>query len=396
MPFIRAGDIVVHYQLEGPPEAPLLMFGNSLGTNFHVWDAPAARLSERYRLLRYDMRGHGLTDCPEGDWSIDLLARDAVALLDALHLQRFSYCGLSIGGMVGQRLGAIAADRLDTLVLADTAMVIGPPSLWEERVAALRKNGLASLCQGVMARWFTRRFHEEQADALRGFSNMLVRTPAEGYAKCGLAIRDADLTADARRIACPTLVLVGEEDGATTPEAARALRDAIGSKAQLSIIPGCAHIPPGEKPDEFTHLVVVFLEKVLGRGEGYEPGMAVRRSVLGAAHVERSTRNATDFDRPFQEFITKYAWGGLWTRPALDRRTRSLVTLAMLSALGRENEFRLHVRATQNTGVTQDELREVLFHTAIYAGVPAANAAFGLAKQVLQEMEEGSAGDRRG
>ena len=118
--------------------------------------------------------------------------------------------------------------------------------------------------------------------------------------------------------------------------------------------------------------------------------------MLGAAHVERSTRNATDFDRPFQEFITKYTWGGLWTRPALDRRTRSLVTLAMLSALGRENEFRLHVRATQNTGVTHDELREVLFHTAIYAGVPAANAAFGLAKQVLQEMEEGAAGDRRG
>jgi 3-oxoadipate enol-lactonase/4-carboxymuconolactone decarboxylase len=225
---------------------------------------------------------------------------------------------------------------------------------------------------------------------------MLVRTPAEGYAKCGLAIRDADLTGDARRIACPTLVLVGEEDGATTPEAARALRDAIGSKAQLSVIPGCAHIPPGEKPDEFTDLVEAFLDKVLGRGEGYEPGMSVRRSVLGAAHVERATRNASDFDRPFQEFITKYAWGGLWTRSALDRRTRSLVTLAMLSALGRENEFRLHVRATQNTGVTQDELREVLFHTAIYAGVPAANAAFGEAKKVLQEMEEGTPGDRRG
>lgn len=262
MAFVRAADLTVHYDLVGPSDRPTIMFANSLGTNFHVWDPQARSLGDRFRILRYDMRGHGLTDCPpvpEGSsgYTIDQLADDALALLDVLGIRQVHFCGLSIGGMVGQRLAAKAPDRVISLVLCDTASRIGPPSLWDERISGIRKSGLGGIAQGVLARWFTPRFLADHADAARGFANMLTRTPADGYIGCCLAIRDADLRPDDANIKCPTLVVVGDQDAATPPEAARELCAAIAG-ARLEIVPGAAHIPTAEQPERLNEILNAF------------------------------------------------------------------------------------------------------------------------------------------
>ncbi|WP_207462690.1 3-oxoadipate enol-lactonase [Azospirillum sp. SYSU D00513] len=263
MPFIRAGAITVHYDLTGPAEAPVLLFANSIGTSFHVWDAVVPLLSDRFRLLRYDMRGHGLTDAtpvPDGGpgYSMDDLADDAAALLDALGIARAHVCGLSIGGMMAQRLAAKAPERVASLILCDTASVIGPPEVWQTRIDAIRARGLASIAAGVMPRWFTKRFLEAEPDRVRGYVNMVARNADEGYIGCAMAIRDADLRADDARITCPTLVIVGDQDAATPPAQAEALAKAIPG-ALLEIIPDAGHIPCVEQPETLVALIRTFL-----------------------------------------------------------------------------------------------------------------------------------------
>ena len=390
MPFVKANDLTIHYDLAGPAGAPVVMFANSLGTSLQVWDPQAAALAGSCRVLRYDKRGHGLTDCPHGAYTIELLADDARALLDALGIERVHLCGLSIGGMIGQALAARSPERVASLVLCDTANRIGPGDLWDQRIAAIQASGLPSIADAVLARWFTPGFLAQHRAETRGATNMLTRTPAEGYVGCCLAVRDADLRADDARIRCPTLVVVGDEDAATPPAAARELVDAIAG-ARLAVIAGAAHIPTLEQPVKLNVMLAEFLAaQVEMRAEGmlYERGLSVRRSVLGAAHVERASLRATTFDRDFQAFITRQAWGEVWTRPGLERKTRSMLTIAMLAALGHEDELKLHVRATRNTGVSPDEVKEILLQTAIYAGVPAANSAFKHAKGVYEEMDK--------
>ncbi|PWC39624.1 3-oxoadipate enol-lactonase [Azospirillum sp. TSO35-2] len=263
MPFIEAAGITVHYDLTGPAGAPVLLFANSIGTSFQIWDAVVPHLSQRYRVLRYDMRGHGLTEVTpvteEAGYSMDTLAGDAVALLDALGIARAHVCGLSIGGMMAQRLAVTAPQRLHGLILCDTAGVIGPPSIWADRIAAIRARGMAAIADGVMARWFTERFRAERPDQIRGYVAMVGRTTEDGYIGCSMAIRDADLRAANAGIAAPTLVIVGEEDVATPPALARELADGIPG-ARLAVLPGAAHIPGVEKPAELAALIDGFLK----------------------------------------------------------------------------------------------------------------------------------------
>jgi 3-oxoadipate enol-lactonase len=262
--FVRAGDLVVHYELSGPPERPAILFANSLGTNFHVWDAQEAALADRFRILRYDMRGHGLTDCPRGAYTIAQLADDARALLDVLQVGPVHVCGLSIGGMVAQRLAASAPDRVLSLALCDTANRIGPPSRWDDRVAAVTKGGLESIADAVLKVWFTPDFLAKQPDAARGMGNMLTRTPAEGYIGCCLALRDADLRDDDAKIRCPTLVVVGDQDVATPPAAARETSAAI-SGARLEVLSQAAHIPTVEQPAAVNRLLGGFFDTQAAR-----------------------------------------------------------------------------------------------------------------------------------
>ncbi|MDR6771712.1 3-oxoadipate enol-lactonase [Azospirillum sp. BE72] len=262
MPFIEAAGITQHYDLTGPADAPVLLFANSIGTSLHIWDAVVPHLSDRYRILRYDMRGHGLTQVTpvseDAGYSMDLLADDAAGLLDALGIARAHVCGLSIGGMMAQRLAVKAPARVHGLILCDTAGVIGPQSVWTDRIAAIRARGMAAISDGVMARWFTQAFRDGRPDQIRGYTAMVARTTEDGYVGCAMAIRDADLRTANAAIKAPTLVICGEDDVATPPDAARELATGIPG-ARFELLPGAAHIPGVEKPAELAALIDGFL-----------------------------------------------------------------------------------------------------------------------------------------
>jgi 3-oxoadipate enol-lactonase/4-carboxymuconolactone decarboxylase len=379
--FLSLPDLNCHLRAEGPPGAPALLMLHSLGTDFRVWDAQAESLAGAFRVIRPDMRGHGLTTVTPGPYSIDALARDALAVLDALGVRRAHVAGLSIGGLIAQSLAAQAPDRVASLVLADTAMAIPPQAFWQERAAIVRAQGVASIADAVMVRWVTPAY--QNSPQAQGLRTMLLRTLAEGYAGAAEAVGAADLAATTAGLRVPTLVLVGDQDAATPPEAARALAHTIPG-ATLEIIEGAAHIPTDEQADAVTAAMRRFLTPAAT--DAYETGMEVRRAVLGEAHVARATAAITDLDRDFQAFITRTAWAGVWARPHFDRRTRSILTLALMAALGHHEEFKLHVRASRNTGATPTDIAELLIQVAAYAGIPAANSAVRIAKETLAEQ----------
>lgn len=263
MSFVRAASTTMHYRLSGAPNAPVVLFANSLGTSLPLWDAIADRLAPHYRVLRYDKRGHGLTDAPAGPYSISQLAGDAAALLDVLGIARAHFCGISIGGMIGQQFAADYGDRLRGLILCDTGMRIGTAEEWQQRIDTVRSGGVEALADAVLQRWFTERFFRERAAELAGYRNMLVRTPAAGYAGACAAIQEADLEPAARSIVAPTLVVVGEADPSTPPAMARELQAAI-TGARLETIAEAAHIPCVEQADTLADLLLEFLRGVDG------------------------------------------------------------------------------------------------------------------------------------
>lgn len=261
MPFVRTGDVTLHYVLEGPASAPVVMFSNSLGTSLAMWEAQAAALRGQYRVLRYDTRGHGLSDAPDAGmagYSMDILADDAAALAKALGISRFHFCGISLGGMAGQRLAAKAPGLVASLMLCDTAATM-VASVWDERMAVIRKAGTIDVTTaGTMERWFTKPYREREAAAIAGISNMYRRTPFEGYLGCATAIRDMDLRNDGAKISCPTLIIVGEEDPSTPVASAEALNKSIKGST-LKVIPQAAHISPIEQADAVTRAITDFL-----------------------------------------------------------------------------------------------------------------------------------------
>jgi 3-oxoadipate enol-lactonase/4-carboxymuconolactone decarboxylase len=379
--FVKVGDLAVHVRVDGPPGATPIMMLHSLGTNASVWESQAAALSSSFRIIRPDMRGHGLTTCTPGPYSMAQLAADVAGVMDALGVAKAHVAGISIGGMIAQALAAADPARVASLLLVDTAMAIPPADSWTARAATVRAEGIGVIADAVMARWVTPGFMA--APEAAGLRAMLERTPAEGYAAAAEAIAAADLTASTSALSVPALVVVGDQDLATPVTSADALHRAIAGSS-LVIIEGGAHIPTVEKPAEVTSALQNFLTPNIENY--YEAGMNVRKQVLGEAHVARATANVTDLDRDFQAFITRTAWGGIWTRPGLDRRTRSMLTIAMMASLGHEEELKLHLRASKNTGATPADIAEVLMQVAVYGGVPAANSAFRTAKEIFKEI----------
>lgn len=256
MQFLEHGNGVIHYALEGPTDAPVILFANSLGTDYRMWDAVAERFRDRYRLLRYDMPGHGLSSVPEGPCTMAGLAGDCVALMDGLGLDRVHFCGLSIGGMVGQQLAGTFGDRVHSVTLADTTMRMPQPAMWQERAAQVRAEGLAGQVDAAMERWFTPAFRNTPTVA--GIRNMFLSTRSEGYAACCEAIASMDLEPLAAAITAPTLVLVGEDDPGTPVSAAQALADRIPG-ARIRIIPEAAHMPCVEQAALTSDLLAAFL-----------------------------------------------------------------------------------------------------------------------------------------
>ncbi len=391
MPMLTLGDVRLNYRVDGNDYAPPLLLSNSLGTHLEMWSPQMGVLAEHFRVIRYDTRGHGASSVPPGPYTLDQLGNDVLALLDHLQIARAHFCGLSMGGLTGLWLAIHAPQRLDRLVLANTGAKIGTPDLWNARIDALRDTGAAglpdALSDAVVERWFTRRHRELVPAGVAPIRQMLSETSGAGYAaNCG-AIRDADLRTQLMLIRVPTLVIAGTHDPSTPPALGRAIAAAIPAAQYVEL--DAAHLSNLEQVGAFNAAVLRFLSgDAITEGNRHSIGEAMRRSVLGDAHVDRSAESRTDFNSEFLDYITRTAWGETWTRPGLPRHTRSLLTIAMMVALNRPEELRLHLNAARNNGVTRDDLKEVLLQTAVYCGVPAANSAFHLAAQVFAEQDQ--------
>ncbi|PZT71360.1 4-carboxymuconolactone decarboxylase [Streptomyces sp. SW4] len=360
----------------GPLSAPPLLLGPSLGTSLALWDTVAPELSARHRVIRWDLPGHG--GSPAGLISAGATVGDladlVLALADALGVERFAYAGVSLGGAVGLHLAVHHPERLSSLAVICSSAHFNGAGPWRERAALVRAEGLAKLAGSADERWFTPGFTVPE----------LVRdhreADPEAYAACCDALAAFDLRDRLADITVPTLVIAGREDPATPPAHLREIADAVPG-ATLTEIPGASHLAPAERPEAVLTALTAHL------GGDARRGMAVRREVLGDAHVDRAQARQTPFTARFQDFISRYAWGEIWTDGTLSRRERSMITLTALVAHGHDEELAMHVRAARRNGLSPEEIGAVLLQTAVYCGVPAANSAFATAQRVLAEED---------
>jgi 3-oxoadipate enol-lactonase len=248
----------LNHETGGHSEGPAIVFTGSLGTDLTMWKTQSDRLGERFRTLRYDIRGHGRSEVPDGPYSIAELGGDLLALMDRVGIERAAICGLSIGGMISMWVAAHHPERVERLVLCCTSALLGPPEGWHQRAALVRANGVEAIADAVLERWFTPGFAAEHPQVIDGMRARLVATPAEGYAGCCEAIAAMDLTGDLPSISAPTLVLSGADDPATPPVHGRRIAELIPD-ARFDIVSPAAHLATVERPDLTTAMILRFL-----------------------------------------------------------------------------------------------------------------------------------------
>ncbi|MFI1360526.1 4-carboxymuconolactone decarboxylase [Streptomyces sp. NPDC020898] len=418
----------LQYRFDGPEEAPVLILGPSLGTTWHMWDRQIPELVKQWRIFRFDLPGHGGAPAHPAGSVADLAGR-LLATLDAVGVQRFGYAGCALGGAIGAELALRHPERLASLALIAASPRFGTADEFRQRGVIVRTNGLDPIARTSPERWFTTGFVAAQP-AITEWAVQMVRTTDPGcYISACESLASFDVRGELARVGVPTLVLVGSDDQVTGPAEARTLVAGIPD-ARLAVVPGASHLVPVEQPAAVTDLLVrhfstawqpaydsatgqmaipaapvkpvlaapqptapiaeiappvVQPEARDGRPDQYGAGMKVRREVLGDAHVDRALAEADEFSGDFQDFVTRYAWGEIWNRPGLDRRSRSCVTLTALVAGGHLDELAFHTRAALRNGLTPVEIKEVLLQAAVYCGVPAANSAFKVAQQVIRE-----------
>ncbi|MFI6012294.1 4-carboxymuconolactone decarboxylase [Streptomyces sp. NPDC051243] len=418
----------LQYRFDGPEEAPVLILGPSLGTTWHMWDRQVPELAQQWRVFRFDLPGHGGAPAyPAG--SVGDLAERLLATLDGLGVQRFGFAGCAFGGALGIELALRHPERVASLALIAASPRFGTADEFRQRGVIVRTNGLDPIARTSPDRWFTSGFAAAQP-AITEWAVQMVRTTDPGcYIAACEALAAFDVRSQLSGVTVPTLVLVGSDDQVTGPAEARTLVAGIPD-ARLAVVPGASHLVPVEQPAAVTDLLVRHFSTAwqpaydsttgqmaivaapakpvlaaappqpapvaeiapaavpsqpAGRPDPYDAGIKVRREVLGDAHVDRALAQADEFSGDFQEFITRYAWGEIWDRPGLDRRSRSCVTLTALVAGGHMDELAFHIRAALRNGLTPGEIKEVLLQAAVYCGVPAANSAFKVAQQVIRE-----------
>ncbi len=378
MPLITIRGTTCFYRLEGRDDRPVLMLAHSLGQDHGMFDAQAAALGDHLRILRYDIRGHGASGVTPGDYTIDQLADDALALADALGIERFAFCGVSLGGMIALRIAARAPERVTAAVLANTSSRPDAAGM-EARRRSVLSGGMAAVADAVMGRFFSPERLVAPSGAVQTARRVLIATDPVGYAGCCAAIRDLDMTAELPGIPTPVLVVGGDRD-ISLPWTPHGETLAAGIRGARVVMLHAAHLSNLEVPRMFNAAVLAFLAPAEGSGDG--DGERVRREVLGDAHVDRAIASTTPLTRDFQALITDYAWGAVWSRPGLDVRSRRMLALAITASLGRWEEFRLHATAGLARELELCDLEEVLLQTAIYAGVPAANAGFRIVSEI--------------
>ncbi len=256
--FVTGDGCRLAYQLDGPAERPVLMLSNSIATNLHMWDGEVTAFAARFRLLRYDTRGHGASEAPAGAYSLDRLGRDVVELLDHLGIDRVHFCGLSLGGFVGQWLGIYAPERIDRLVLSNTSPYLGPPQPWDELIRrTLATPDLSERAERFLGNWFPRSMRKTHPAVIEAFREMIVATPAQGLAGCLAVVRDSDLRRTIALIDRPTLVIGGRDDTVTLASHSETIARTIPG-AQLRILPG-VHMLNVERRHDFLSEVNAFL-----------------------------------------------------------------------------------------------------------------------------------------
>ncbi|MFP4275595.1 MAG: 3-oxoadipate enol-lactonase [Paracoccaceae bacterium] len=253
------GDVALHWREDGDPAGAPVVFANSLGTDLRLWDKVIPLLPQGLRLIRYDKRGHGLSDCPPAPYAMGALVRDAERLLDHLGVRDCVFVGLSIGGMIAQGLAVKRLDQVRGLVLSNTAAKIGQPAMWEDRIATARKQGIAAMADGVLERWFTPAFRQTEEFAL--WRNMLLRQPAEGYAGCCAAIAGTDFYTPTSGLRLPCLGIAGSDDGSTPADLVRETVELIPG-AEFELIRKAGHLPCVERPEAFAAALTRFLERI--------------------------------------------------------------------------------------------------------------------------------------
>ncbi|MGV9388383.1 bifunctional 3-oxoadipate enol-lactonase/4-carboxymuconolactone decarboxylase PcaDC [Streptomyces olivaceus] len=434
----------LQYRFDGPEHLPVLILGPSLGTTWHMWDRQVPELTQQWRVFRYDLPGHGGAPArPAG--SVAELTTRLLATLDGLGVQRFGYAGCAFGGAVGIELALRHPERLASLALIAASPRFGTADEFRQRGVIVRTNGLDPIARSSPERWFTGGYAAAQP-AITEWAVQMVRTTDPGcYISACEALAAFDVRGELGRVGVPTLVLVGSDDQVTGPAEARTLVAGIPD-ARLAVVPGASHLVPVEQPAAVTDLLVRHFTTAWqaphdinatgqipvpvphpaappvpapaagtpaavqpamapppqaapiaeiapaavppqpqGRPDPYDTGLKVRREVLGDAHVDQALAQADAFSEDFQDLLTRYAWGEVWNRPGLDRRSRSCVTLTALVAGGHLDELAPHLRAALRNGLTPGEIKEVLLQAAVYCGVPAANRAFKVAQQVVRE-----------
>nr|WP_100549240.1 MULTISPECIES: 3-oxoadipate enol-lactonase [unclassified Pseudomonas] len=260
MPVVQLADGELFYRLDGPVDAPVLVLSNSLGTDLHMWDAQVAAFAERFRVLRYDTRGHGQSLVTDGLYSIEQNGRDVLALLDALDIAKAHFCGLSMGGLIGQWLAINAPQRIQRLVLCNTAAKIGSPEVWTPRIDTVLRDGQAAMLalrDASIDRWFTPEFAQAQPALVEPVVGMLAATSPQGYAANCAAVRDADFREQVASIIAPTLIVCGTADAVTTPEHGRFIQERIRGAELVEF--HAAHLSSVEAGELFTRRVLDFL-----------------------------------------------------------------------------------------------------------------------------------------
>ncbi|MFG3251650.1 alpha/beta fold hydrolase [Streptomyces sp. NPDC048187] len=438
----------LQYRFDGPEHLPVLILGPSLGTTWHMWDRQVPELAQQWRVFRFDLPGHGGAPAhPAG--SVAELTTRLLATLDGLGVQRFGYAGCAFGGAVGIELALRHPERLASLALIAASPRFGTADEFRQRGVIVRTNGLDPIARSSPERWFTGGYAAAQPAITEWAVQMVRTTDPGCYISACEALAAFDVRGELGRVGVPTLVLVGSDDQVTGPAEARTLVAGIpdarlavvpgashlvpveqpaavtdllvrhfttawqavhdaASTGQIPVppqlrpaphpvpvqapVPGVSAAPvqPVPAPPQTAPVAEIAAAPAVapqdrGRPDPYDAGLKVRREVLGDGHVDQALAQADEFSGDFQELLTRYAWGEVWNRPGLDRRSRSCVTLTALVAGGHLEELAPHLRAALRNGLTPGEIKEVLLQAAVYCGVPAASGAFRVAQQVIRE-----------
>ncbi|KUG54091.1 bifunctional 3-oxoadipate enol-lactonase/4-carboxymuconolactone decarboxylase PcaDC [Kocuria palustris] len=408
-------------------QRPVLLLGPALGTAVApLWGGVARELEGRFRIIGWELPGHGGAPAGSEDFSIEELAQGVLAAVDAVEElpaeSPFWYAGCSVGGAVGLQLLVDAPQRLRGAAVVASAPQLGDPEQWRERAALVEAAGTPTQVIGSAQRWLTQDFIERDAAAGTGITTGLLHAlqsaDRHGYAQVCRAIAAFDLTGRLGEIVAPVIAVAGEQDPSVEPQAVRDWAQQVPG-ARFELIEQAAHMIPAQQPAALAGLIRELAAQSPGsastdplRREGapssvgdsaqapapraggdrtasqaHADGMRVRREVLSDAHVDRSEANKDEFTAEWQDFISRYAWGEIWTRPGLDRPMRSAITLTALIAAGHWGEFEMHVRAALRNGLTREQIKEILLQSSIYLSVPSANNAFSHAKAVFDRLD---------